>query len=185
MHVVDRTNDDELAVAHVESPSLAAFEVVGRHLEMHHVDDLTGRNAGRRCHCPREEQDAADHQRRVTLPGLWRQVLSCQRELRVVIFTTMASDHQPLSLRLDKTTLRRATAFAKKRQVGVTTALRMLINEQLDAVDEEAELGAALRWQQKETMATLDRWEAGETAEMTVEQLRDTHRKALKRATGK
>jgi hypothetical protein len=92
---------------------------------------------------------------------------------------------QPFSLRLDTVTLSRAEAFAKRRKIGVTTALRMLISDHLDALDEEAELGAALRWQQKETLATLARWQSGEAKEVSLAQLRETHAKALKRTKKK
>lgn len=93
----------------------------------------------------------------------------------------MKTASQPVSLRLDAELIRRATAFARKRRIGLTTALRMIISEHLDAADAAADLDAAMRWQQQRAWAALDRWERGENAEVSLEDLRSAHREELAR----
>src|SRR5438445_13633743 len=71
----------------------------------------------------------------------------------------MKSASYPVSVRLDAALMRKAAAYARRRRVGVTTALRMIIGEHLDAADAAADLDAAVRWQQERAWSTLDRWE--------------------------
>ena len=85
----------------------------------------------------------------------------------------------PVSVRLDPQLMRRATAFARRRKIGLTTALRMLISEHLDAVELATELDAALRWQRERAWDSLEHWESGESTELSLDDLRTAHRKAL------
>ena|SRR5438105_10423398 len=93
----------------------------------------------------------------------------------------MKSASQPVSVRLDPQLRRRAAAFARRRKVGLTTALRMIISEHLDATDAGADLDAALRWQRERAWAALERWESGAVAELSIEELREAHEKAMSR----
>jgi hypothetical protein len=88
---------------------------------------------------------------------------------------------QPVSIRLDPVLKRRAEAFARRRKVGLTTGLRMIISEHLDAAESSEDLDAALRWQRDRAWAALERWEKGEREELTLDDIRSAHRKALRR----
>lgn len=90
----------------------------------------------------------------------------------------MKSASQPVSLRLDPQLMRKAVAFAKQRKVGLSTALRMIISEHLDAAEAAAELGAALRWQRDQAWGALDRRE--ETKELSLHDIRETHAKVMR-----
>jgi len=96
-------------------------------------------------------------------------------------FYYMKSASQPVSVRLDPQLRRRAAAFARRRKVGLTTALRMIISEHLDATDAGADLDAALRWQRERAWTALERWERGEVPELSLEDLREARQKALSR----
>jgi hypothetical protein len=93
----------------------------------------------------------------------------------------MKSSAQPVSIRLDASLKRRAAAFARRRKVGLTTALRMIISEHLDAAESSQDLDTALRWQRDRAWAALERWEKGEREELSLEDIRSAHRKALRR----
>jgi hypothetical protein len=89
---------------------------------------------------------------------------------------------RPVSIRLDARLMRRATDFARQRKVGVSTALRMIISEHLDAADASAELDDAMRWQREQAWAAFERWEGGQAAEVSLDDLRRAHGQALRRA---
>jgi hypothetical protein len=93
----------------------------------------------------------------------------------------MKSASQPVSLRLDPELMRRATSFARRRKVGVTTALRMIISEHLDAAEAAADLDAAMRWQRERAWAALERWESGGAEELSIDDLRRAHAAELRR----
>ena len=92
---------------------------------------------------------------------------------------------QPVSLRLDPELMRKAAAFAKRRKVGLSTALRMIISEHLDAAEAETELGAALRWQRDQAWATLDRWESAKSEEPSFEDIEKAHAKVMGQKRGR
>jgi hypothetical protein len=92
----------------------------------------------------------------------------------------MKTESQPVSIRLDPQLMRKAAAFAKQRKVGLSTALRMIISEHLDAAEAAAELGAALRWQRDQSWAALDRWERGGKEELSLQDIRETHAKVMR-----
>lgn len=93
----------------------------------------------------------------------------------------MKTPSQPVSIRLDAGLRQRAAAYARRRKVGLTTALRMIVSEHLDATEAAADLDAALRWQRQQAWDALERWERGETEELTLTDLRETHRKVMGR----
>jgi hypothetical protein len=89
---------------------------------------------------------------------------------------------QPVSIRLDPELRRKAAAFARTRKVGLSTALRMIISEHLEAAEAAADLEAALRWQSERAWIALERWERGDAGELTLDDLRDAHRKEMIRS---
>jgi hypothetical protein len=91
----------------------------------------------------------------------------------------MKAPTYPVSVRLDPQLRRKAAAFARRRKVGLTTALRMIISEHLDAADAVSDLDAALRWQRERAWSALERWERGEAEELTLDDLRAAHRIAV------
>ncbi|HEX4384356.1 MAG TPA: hypothetical protein VH083_15450 [Myxococcales bacterium] len=97
----------------------------------------------------------------------------------------MKSANQPVSVRLDPQLKRRATAYAKRHKVGLTTGLRMIISEHLDAEESAAELEAAHRWQREQAWETFKRWERGESAELSLDDLRAAHKDAMEKARRK
>ncbi|HZX95404.1 MAG TPA: hypothetical protein VFE90_12865 [Myxococcales bacterium] len=94
----------------------------------------------------------------------------------------MKGGARPISIRLDAALMRRATVFARRRKVGVSTALRMIISEHLEAADAGAELDAALRWQRERAWAAFERWEREEVGEVSLDELRRAHGQAMRRA---
>ena len=87
----------------------------------------------------------------------------------------------PVSLRLDDQLLQKARSFARRRKLGLTTALRMIVSEHLEALDAEAERDAALRWQQERAWTALERWEQGKAGEVSLDDLRRTHQATIRR----
>ena len=86
----------------------------------------------------------------------------------------------PVSLRLDAGLLRKAATFARHRRLGVTTALRLIISERLEAAEASEQLDAAFRWQQDRAWAALEAWETGAGEEFSLDDLRKVHREALR-----
>ena len=93
----------------------------------------------------------------------------------------MKNAAQPVSLRLDPELLQKATAYARRRKVGVSTALRMIISEHLEGAEAAAELAAAARWQQERAWEALARWESGASKEVSLVDLRKAHLETLRR----
>ena len=91
----------------------------------------------------------------------------------------MKAGTQPVSVRLDPPLMRKAAAFARRRKVGLTTALRMIISEHLDAAESAGELEAAWRWQRERAWSALERWERGEAEELSLDDLRTSHQEVL------
>jgi hypothetical protein len=97
----------------------------------------------------------------------------------------MKKGAQPVSVRLDPELRKRAAAFARRRKVGLTTGLRMIISEHLDAAESSADLDAALRWQHEQVWETFKRWQSGESAERSLDDLRAAHKDAMAKARRK
>jgi len=94
----------------------------------------------------------------------------------------MKSTSQPVSLRLDPALLKRVTAFARSRKIGLSTALRMIVSEHLDAAESAAEHDAALRWQEERAWSAQGRWERKESPELSLDDLKRAHADALRPA---
>jgi len=79
------------------------------------------------------------------------------------IKTTPAS---PINFRMPPDLRARLRRFAKERHLAEAEALRLVVSERLDEIDNERELVAAERWQFKQAYATWQRYLRG--AEGTV-----------------
>lgn len=75
------------------------------------------------------------------------------------IKTTPAS---PINFRMPPELRARLRRFAKERHLAEAEALRLVVSEHLDQVDNERELAAAERWQFKQAYATWQRYLRGE-----------------------
>lgn len=68
----------------------------------------------------------------------------------------------PLSFRMPPALRARLRRFAKERNLAEAEALRLVVSEHLDQVENERELAAAERWQFKQAYATWQRLLRGE-----------------------
>jgi predicted DNA-binding protein len=82
---------------------------------------------------------------------------------KTTIKTTPVS---PISFRMPSDLRARLRRFAKERHLAEAEALRLVVSERLDEIDNERELIAAERWQFKQAYATWQRYLRG--AEGTV-----------------
>jgi len=78
---------------------------------------------------------------------------------KTVIKSTPVS---PLSFRMPPALRARLRRFAKERNLAEAEALRLVVSEHLDQVENERELAAAERWQFKQAYATWQRYLRGE-----------------------
>lgn len=68
----------------------------------------------------------------------------------------------PISFRMPPALRVRLRRFAKERNLAEAEALRLVVSEHLDEVENERELAAAERWQFKQAYATWQRFQRGE-----------------------
>jgi len=68
----------------------------------------------------------------------------------------------PISFRMPPALRVRLRRFAKERNLAEAEALRLVVSEHLDQVENERELAAAERWQFKQAYATWQRLLRGE-----------------------
>lgn len=78
---------------------------------------------------------------------------------KTVIKSTPVS---PISFRMPPALRARLRRFAKERNLAEAEALRLVVSEHLDEVENERELAAAERWQFKQAYATWQRHLRGE-----------------------
>ena len=78
---------------------------------------------------------------------------------KTVIKSTPVS---PISFRMPPALRARLRRFAKERHLAEAEALRLVVSEHLDQVENEKELAAAERWQFKQAYATWQRLLRGE-----------------------
>jgi len=78
---------------------------------------------------------------------------------KTTIKTTPVS---PISFRMPPALRARLRRFAKERNLAEAEALRLVVSEHLDQVENERELAAAERWQFKQAYATWQRLLRGE-----------------------
>lgn len=68
----------------------------------------------------------------------------------------------PISFRMPPDLRARLRRFAKERNLAEAEALRLVVSEHLEEVENERELAAAERWQFKQAYATWQRYLRGE-----------------------
>ncbi len=77
----------------------------------------------------------------------------------------------PLSFRMPSTLRARLRRFAKERNLAEAEALRLVVSEHLEEVENERELAAAERWQFKQAYATWQRHLRGEEGVVPWEEI--------------
>jgi hypothetical protein len=77
----------------------------------------------------------------------------------------------PLSVVLPQALRERLEREAKKRGLPLSTAVRTLVAERVQEIDEAAELGAADRWQRAQAWRDWEKVGSGQMAEVTREEL--------------
>ncbi len=87
----------------------------------------------------------------------------------------------PLSVELPQALRKRLAVEAERRKLKVATTARLLIDERIDELDNEAELTKAEEWQRAQAWATWERIDAGDRREVPWERLREHTRRALER----
>ena len=68
----------------------------------------------------------------------------------------------PINFRMPKPLRTRLERFARERHLGEAQALRVVVAEHLDEVENAAEFAAADRWQYEQAFATWERFRGGE-----------------------
>ena len=76
--------------------------------------------------------------------------------------TSIKAPVSPLSFRMPPDLRARLRRFAKERHLAEAEALRLVVSEHLEEVENEKELAAAERWQFKQAYATWQRHLRGE-----------------------
>jgi predicted DNA-binding protein len=87
---------------------------------------------------------------------------------KTVIRSTPVS---PISFRMPPALRARLRRFAKERNLAEAEALRLVVSEHLDQVENERELAAAERWQFKQAYATWQRYLRGEEGVVPWEEI--------------
>lgn len=85
----------------------------------------------------------------------------------------------PVSLRLPRDLLRRARRYAERRHLQLASALRTIVSDHLDELEEDEHLTRAERWQRDQAWATARSIIDGTAQEVSWEELR---RELLERA---
>ncbi len=73
----------------------------------------------------------------------------------------------------------RLAAHAKKRDLKVATTARILIDERIGELEDEAQLRRAEQWQLKQALATVKKIQAGDRRWVSLRQLEAEGRRAL------
>jgi hypothetical protein len=95
---------------------------------------------------------------------------------KTVIKSTPVS---PISFRIPPALRARLRRFAKERNLAEAEALRLVVSEHLDQVDNERELAAAERWQFKQAYATWQRYQSGKGRTVPWESIQQIFADAL------
>ena len=91
------------------------------------------------------------------------------------------SANAPVSLRLPPDLLRRARRYAESRHLQLASALRTIVSDHLDELEEDEHLTRAERWQRDQAWATAQSIIAGTAREASWDELRRVHEEALER----
>lgn len=84
---------------------------------------------------------------------------------------TKSTPVSPISFRMPPALRARLRRFAKERNLAEAEALRLVVSEHLDQVENERELAAAERWQFKQAYATWQRYLRGEEGVVPWEEI--------------
>lgn len=98
---------------------------------------------------------------------------------------TRPASRSPLSVTLSPQLRRRLTRVAKERQLKAATTARVLIDERITQLEDEAQLTKSEEWQRAQAWATWEKIEAGDTREVSWQRLKDDTAKAIERARRK
>jgi predicted DNA-binding protein len=90
-----------------------------------------------------------------------------------------------LSVTLPAELRRRLTSEAKRRELKVATTARVLIDERIGELEDEAQLTRAEEWQRAQAWATWEKIKAGDTHEVSWKQLEAHTTKAIERVRRK
>lgn len=82
-----------------------------------------------------------------------------------------ATPASPINFRMPPDLRARLRRFAKERHLAEAEALRLVVSEHLDEVENERELAAAERWQFKQAYATWQRLLRGEEPLVPFEEI--------------
>jgi len=74
---------------------------------------------------------------------------------------------------------RRLSTEAKKRKLKVATTARIMIDERISELEDEAQLRRAEQWQLKQALATWKKIQAGDRRWVSLRQLEADARRAL------
>lgn len=85
----------------------------------------------------------------------------------------------PISLRFSPALRERVRRFAAKRQLQEATAIRLLVSERLNEIDDAKQLAEAEAWQREQALATWERFLAGRGRVVPRERIARIFAKAL------
>lgn len=88
----------------------------------------------------------------------------------------------PLSVTLPPDLRKRLSGVAKRRKLKVATTARVLIDERISEIEDEAQLQRAERWQLKQTLTTVKRIHAGDHRWVSMKQMEADARRAFAEA---
>lgn len=93
----------------------------------------------------------------------------------------------PINFRMPRDLRARLRRFARQRHLGEADALRLVVSERLEEVQNEQEMAEAERWQLAEAYRTWDRFRAGQGRTASHEGIRGIFTDALagREATGR
>jgi hypothetical protein len=87
----------------------------------------------------------------------------------------------PTSVRLPRGLLARATRYARLRHLKLAAALRTLVSERLDELEQDAQLSRAEQWQRTQAWAAAQSVADGSAKEVTWAELRADYEAATRR----
>ncbi len=90
----------------------------------------------------------------------------------------------PINFRMPAALRTRLRRFAKERSLGEAEALRLVVSEHLNQIDDERERADAERWQLEQAMATFERYRRGEEKTVSADEIEELFREALPRSRG-
>ena len=88
----------------------------------------------------------------------------------------------PISVRFPAELRARTERYARAHHVAVASAIRMIVGDRLDELERDASLSRAELWQRAEAWKTAESVVDGTAEEVSWDELRAAHAKAMKRA---